>query len=222
MLTKKLQAFLFLFAFPFIVLGQSPLFEYLSFLPEKEVKTIYMAFQDSQGMMWFASSEGAYTFNGYDFQLRSIADSGMRLPVTFIFEGKDGKIWFGHQNGEVSFYENGRTHFLAYKGKLPTTRITGILEDNNGILWLSTYGEGVFYLKNGELHQIAMENGLSENYCYDILKDDAGDIWIATDNGISICRFDNGSVNIRQLTVKDGLNDFIVESLSKCKMNKAR
>jgi len=217
--TKNIQAFIYIFAFPFLVLGQSPLFEHESFLPGKEVKIIYMAFQDSQGMMWFATSEGAYTFDGFDFELRSIADSGKILPVTFIFEDRDKKIWFGHQKGEISFFEKERTQSLVLNGKTPTTRITGILEDNNGILWFSTYGEGVFYFQNGELHQIEMENGLSENYCYDMLKDDAGDIWIGTDNGISICRLENESVSIKQHTVKDGLNDFIVESMSKCKMN---
>ena len=219
MSTKQINIFLFLVAWPFLVFGQSPLFDHQSFLPEKEVKTIYMTFQDLKGMMWFATSEGAYTFDGFDFHLQSIADSGKILPVTFIFEGKDKKIWFGHQKGEISFFENGEAHFLALKGKPPSTRITGILEDDNGILWLSTYGEGAFYLQNGELHQITMESGLSENYCYDMLKDDAGDIWIGTDNGISICRLENESVTIRQLTVKDGLNDFIVESLSSCKMS---
>lgn len=178
-----------------------------------------MAFQDSQGLMWFASSEGAYTFDGFKFQLKSKANSGKVLPVTYIFEGRNKKIWFGHKGGEISFFKNGNTHFLETSGKKPTTKITGILEDNNGNFWFSTYGEGVFYLQNGKMHQINVEKGLSEDYCYDMVIDKAGDIWVGTDNGISVCKLKSGNLTIKQITVKEGLNDFIVESLSKCSMD---
>ncbi|NOX47047.1 MAG: hypothetical protein GXO89_08730 [Chlorobi bacterium] len=216
---KRIQVFFFLIALSISAFGQTPLFEHQPFLPEKELKTIYMAFQDSQGMMWFASSEGAYTFDGFDFQLRSMADSGKVLPITFIFEGKDNKIWFGHQKGEISYFENGSAHFLGFNGKKPSSKITAILEDNNGVLWISTYGEGAFYFHKDEMHQVNMKMGLSENYCYDMVIDEAGDIWIGTDNGISVCKLENEKVKIRQITVNEGLNDFIVESLSKCNMD---
>jgi len=179
---------------------------------EVHLNTIY---QDKQGFIWLGAMSGAYRFDGTDYFAVELHDSILNKSVSAIFEDSNEMIWFGFEDGSILNYDRFKVDKLQPKGKLPSNKITAITEGMNKSLWFGTYGEGIFILQNGSLSNLNIDSGLSDNYIYCFLPDNNLNIWAGTDNGINICRLENGSPVIRTLSVSDGLPDFIVQSLEK-------
>jgi hypothetical protein len=75
---------------------------------------IYSISQDAQGYLWIGTGNGLFKFNGFNFNYYSTRDS---LADNFVCCSiKDGiRVWFGHWNGMVSFYEGNKFHPVNYQ-----------------------------------------------------------------------------------------------------------
>ncbi len=68
---------------------------------EQISQVVRMMFQDSKGNIWFGAEGGAFKLTGDSLiHIDSIrSESGGRVTIKDITEGKDGKIWLGHTDG---------------------------------------------------------------------------------------------------------------------------
>lgn len=174
------------------------------------LNTIY---QDKQGFIWFGATSGAYRFDGADFYTVELHDSILNKSVSAIFEDSNEIIWFGFEDGNILYYDHFKVNVFQPQGKLSSGKITAITEGKDKSLWFGTYGDGIFVFQNGRMSNLNTESGLSDDYIYCFLPDNNLNIWAGTDNGIDICRIENGNPVIRTLSVTDGLPDFIVQAL---------
>lgn len=73
-------------------------------------QTIYEAFQDSQGFMWFATSMGVSRFDGYTFTNFTMADGLGDNEIFGFYEDVFQRIWFRSLNGKISYLLHGKIY----------------------------------------------------------------------------------------------------------------
>ncbi len=118
--------------------------------------------EDAWNKLWFASQSGAHLydnkfFENYStdvFQLDSpLTDSPELAPKVYgvddglgsdniltVFEGLDGKIWFGHDNGVTSFEPQPVIVNHTTRATLGSNSVRLMYTDSSGTLWLSIPG----------------------------------------------------------------------------------
>ncbi len=95
-------------------------------LPSSEV---YDSHQASNGMLWFSSDRGVFTYNGYQFSTYT-THSGLGNNTNFsIFEDSKKTLWFTGYNGTVTQYKNGK--FEVHK------TISDFVRNNYPFDWIS-------------------------------------------------------------------------------------
>ena len=165
-----------------------------------------------QGFFYAATSDGLYLFNGSSLKpLSQKADSVKN--ITALFEEKSGVLWIGCANGTVFLFENNKIQPWKPQEGLPQKGISAFEMDAQGQLWIATKGEGIYVWSNKKLYNINSADGLSDDYVYD-LHFIGNHMIAATDQGISICKFNNGKKEIETINTAQGLADNIVQTIS--------
>ena len=137
--------------------------------------------EDAWNKLWFASETGAHRYNykyfennaAGVFQLESSlteplesahkvygVDDGLGSDnILTIFEGMDGKIWFGHDNGVTAFEQQPAFINHTTRTNLGSNSVRMMYSDSTGGLWLSIPGGVARYdAKTDILHQIPLTN----------------------------------------------------------------
>src|SRR4030095_2713634 len=107
---------------------------------------IHAGAQDPEGYMWFATDDGLYRYDGYNYTyyvddpLNS--NSLVSHHIETVYAGRDGMIWVGTQQGLVRLdpATGVFTHFFHEQNdsSLSDNEVKAILEDHEGILWIGT------------------------------------------------------------------------------------
>ncbi len=176
--------------------------------------TINAIVQDHQCMIWLGTDKGLARYDGTDTHQVLINDSIANFSVSALFEDQDLRIWIGTTTGRIFLMDEARQiqEFETEEGS-PRMPVTAIHQDTKGYMWFATYGEGVYVYANNRLFNFNEEDGISgeDVYAMDCTTD--GAMWLGTDNGISICTFNEEKKMIKTLGLDDGLPDQIVTSL---------
>jgi len=139
---------------------------------------------DSHGNIWAATNKGLLRF--HDYRLEETYTTEQGLPnefMTFIFEDRDGKMWFGGLGG-LSKFEDGRfTNFTTTEG-LIGNYVRTIYQDADGAMWIGTYDQGMSRFKDGRFVNYGESEGLYNSGVFAIEEDANGNFWISSNRGI--------------------------------------
>ncbi|WP_160152530.1 two-component regulator propeller domain-containing protein [Microbulbifer sp. ALW1] len=186
-----------------------------------DVKVATSVLVDRNGLLWVASREGLYRFDGYQATALKVGDGG--LPdndIRALYEDRAGNIWIASNTSGLTRYqpaEDRFTHFRhqsANPDSLSHESIYGMAEDADGQLWAgSQIGLNRLDPVTGQVtrfrHDPAKPRSLSHNYVYDVLAEPAGDaIWVATIGG-GVNRWRSGAsgfdhFDLSRLTAAEG------------------
>jgi PAS domain S-box-containing protein len=146
--------------------------------------------QDSQGFMWFGTSDGLNKYDGYTFTVyrhrRSDPASLSDNTVTALYEDRTGTLWIGTAMGLDSL-AGGAMRFTHYPAV--AEQIGAIYEDAAGILWIGTEGSGLFRYDRAAgqftqyTHDPANPHSLSDDDVIAIYEDRSGTLWVGTTYG---------------------------------------
>lgn len=157
-------------------------------LPHSRVNDII---QGKQGYLWMATNLGLSRFDGHKFINYSLKDGLSDNKVTCILELDTITFLLGHENGELSYFQQGQD-IKRIKLLEETNRIFNLTLDSKNNVWISTQGSGAFKISKERL----LENFESKNYQHfdkesglardvtSILEDSQNTIWFLTDLGI--------------------------------------
>lgn len=184
--------------------------------------------QDTEGYIWFGSSNGLFRFDGYSVKQFNHdphdANSIAHNNVNTIHAAKDGNLWIGTWGGLNKFDTRTNT-FTRYKhdprnsSSLSNNDVRSIAEDSEGNLWLGTFGGGIVRLNptSGvfKSFQYSANNAstISSNFVNVIIRDRSGDLWVGTRRGINKLETDNTRFTSFQ-NLKDGEEEQLVTNIS--------
>lgn len=157
------EIILFLFQLSNPLIGQELYFRHFDVKDGLASSTVYHAFQDSKGFIWFGTDAGVSRYNGYTFENFSIKDGLSDNEVFEIFEDSKQRIWFRTFNGKISYFYRGifynslNTPLLELLD-FPST-LTCIMEDTHKNIWLASERDGIVCFENsGKVKRYFKEN----------------------------------------------------------------
>ncbi|TLX76464.1 helix-turn-helix domain-containing protein [Labilibacter sediminis] len=154
-------------------------------------------FEDSFGILWFATTNGIARFNREDEEFLNFLknEDGTGLSdniVSSIMEDEAGNLFIGTQEG-LDYFNRRQNRFTYYQNhpekdsSISSNTISCCLKDNTGAYWVGTMQGMNSFSKHEysfELHRAIPGNlnSLSENALRAIVEDNEGMIWIGTQN----------------------------------------
>lgn len=114
--------------------------------------TVYSAFQDRDGYLWFGTDAGASRFDGRHFVNYTTSDGLGDNEVMGMFQDSKGRIWFRALNSKHSFHQGGRIYssreYPALSKIKTGSGCLSIEEDNKGTLWFTGIAGGLYGLRD--------------------------------------------------------------------------
>lgn len=158
-------------------------------------------FQDREGFIWLATSDGLVRFDGFSFRVfKNVPGDSTSIyanNTTYLREDADGNIWVGLSRGGVCRYDRKTGRFRNYpfteKLKKKTASVWYVFIDRDGEVWLGVTDYGLVHLdkETGDFKAydlvttqseptLAPEIVASSNLTQHIWQDESGLFWCAT------------------------------------------
>jgi PAS domain S-box-containing protein len=137
--------------------------------------TVQSVFEDREGNLWLATSEGVDCFRDVpvvSFSMHEGLTGGM---VESILATRDGTIWMGNHSG-LDYLRGGVVSSIGPRNGLPGSRVTSLLEDHAGRLWVGI-DDGLFVYEHGRFRPILRGNGHAVGVVIGLVEDVDGHIW---------------------------------------------
>ncbi|MBV6438686.1 MAG: Sensor histidine kinase RcsC [Saprospiraceae bacterium] len=185
---------------------------------------IFSVLEDRYGIVWAGlMSTGLDRLEIKKGRFSHVRWNDRRDLVSYIYEGKDGVLWLGHQGG-VSRYDRAADTFAfascapaaGRKGNLPV--VTGILQDPWGAFWVSSNGLHLnrFDPKTMQFkpytHAPGNPNSVASNNIQSIYCDGNGQLWVGTDKGLDL--YDRNNDSFWHFGLADGLPDLMMGQMA--------
>ncbi len=167
---------------------------------------------DQQGVVWFATSNGLYRYDGY-VKTRFTERHG--LPSNFVrcvLCASDGKIWIGTDKGAGVFDPDKKSYDTVGSEKgMAGPCVRRIYEDAEGGVWFCSdrwpdvnVPSGLSCFKDGVWSQFGIKEGLPSDHIQNFFRDSQGNDFVLTNRGVAM-RSEDGVW--RQPLVELGLDD---------------
>lgn len=147
--------YIYVIVFTFTSNGQSMVYKNYTVNDGLAGQTVYNAFEDSKGFMWFATNSGVSRFDGVHFRNYTMLDGLTDNEVLNIKEDSRGRIWFLTFNGKLSYLYKEAFHNPTNDSIMRlasgNSGFYAFLEDINGNLWFSTFDKEVICIQNNNM-----------------------------------------------------------------------
>lgn len=154
--------------------------------------------RDRQGLMWFATDDGLYKFDGTNFTVyrNRPGDSSSLLvnEILALHEDKAGNLWIGTSGGGFSLYNRKNDNFSHFPRNTNTPGLTSsgvirsICSDHQGKIWIAHFE--ALYAVDPHTYSISkktLRDGAGrpvKTHLLSVFADSKHRLWIATDDGL--------------------------------------
>src|SRR5205807_2643743 len=138
-------------------------------------------FEDHEGNIWVATSDGLDRFREFAVPTISVKQGLSYGSVWSVLAARDGSIWLGTLDGLNRWNHGQMTIYRKRDSGLPDDAVESLFQDDHGRIWASTNG-GVAYFEKGRFVPVSAVPG---GQVHSIAGDRAGNIWIGDqDHGL--------------------------------------
>jgi ligand-binding sensor domain-containing protein/serine phosphatase RsbU (regulator of sigma subunit) len=205
---KRFPVLLLLFLLPFSGLGQSYQFNTFGLDEGMSNNFTYTINQDAQGFLWIGNGNSLCRFDGQVFEYEFKGDSIPSSIAHTSLIDSEGRLWFGHENGLLSVYEDGVFRRIA-PGDNHRSKITAIREDKSGNILVLCQQKGVLIIDKNlniihERDPQDPENPFADYTLFDFQVTPGGNLLVGTQLGVSVFRYNQDiGTYIHTGTLKD-------------------
>lgn len=144
-------------------------------LPSDNIRAVL---RSRTGYLWVATFHGLARFDGVAFSTYHLGNTPA-LPnnlINRLFEDREGRLWLGHDTGEVTLYSGGRFRSLSLGAETPRQAVERFAQGADGTVWM--------LYRNGWLRPFRHETAgevlrPSTERIIDLETDRAGTVWVA-------------------------------------------
>lgn len=123
---------------------------------------LYSMAQDGNGMLWFAASDGLYSFDGVRFVRNdSVYGHALDLPGTIAVAAYGETIWVSYQFGGISRFERSGARHYTDSATAPKGTVFQFVRMPDGTLWAAG-ASGLYRLDGDAWRQAGPADGLPE------------------------------------------------------------
>ena len=137
--------------------------------------TVWTLFEDREGIVWAATSNGLDNFRDPAVTTFSALDGLPKDEAVGILASKDGSIWVAN-NGSLDRIANGTVSSIRTGAGLPGHQVTSLLEDRAGNMWVGV-DDGLYLFKDGRFRRLPEPNHRPLGMVVGITEDIDGNIW---------------------------------------------
>jgi len=165
----------------------------------------YSMTQDENGLLWFAASDGLYSFDGGRFVSHdTVHGHKLRSPMTMAVVAHQGAMWVSYQFGDISrFDRNGVRHYLGADS--PPTTVFEFEHMPDGTFWARS-GSGMYSFDGQRWQHAGLSAGLPEGKPTGLSMLPDGSMLVYFANGIyrSVAGHSPGDHRFRKLLDQSG------------------
>ena len=152
--------------------------EVRTFSLPKAANGVFAALCDNEGVYYFGTRNGIYTFKGDSLVL-------LNNDINFINDIKEdnnGKIWFATNTGLYN-YDKKSNSFVNFSklAILDKQIIQSVFFDDDNVVWVSTYRKGLIQIRTSAFYNFPFKYSGIDGIPSSILMRDNGTIWVGTD-----------------------------------------
>ncbi len=151
------------------------------------------AIEDEYGIMWFSTSAGVCSYNGFEFKFyKNDPSDSMSLSYNLtgsMLESTEGDLYICTRGGGLNIYNRETDDFKIYKsgykkGTLSNNDCESIIQDSEGNIWIGTHhGLDLFNAESGTFVNFMPVDEYGEEIkisVQTIYEDDKKNLWIGT------------------------------------------
>lgn len=106
---------------------------------------VYVSIQDVRDFIWLGTDVGVTRFNGSTIENFGVDNGLAPGGVRSMCEDNTGRVWFGHLNGGISYYDGSEFIRAEFEDGHIVSDITSIRQQGD-YLWVTTYQNGAMRL----------------------------------------------------------------------------
>lgn len=178
---------------PLLSVAQSYKYKLFSEKDGLKNRFVYTLDQDRRGYLMIGTGDGLYSYNGFEFVEYNTTNGLPHNFVTCSTIDEDGAIWYGFDNGSLTWFLNGKTDTVNLN-EYTHSRINQII-CQDGFLWLLSQNDGILRRdKEGQWTQFS--EGLSDFTLYSFFVEKNNRIWLGTDVGLLLLSIQGKSMEL--------------------------
>ena len=137
-------------------------------------------FEDREGNIWFASTNGLDRFRAQSVATISVKQGLSSDATKSLLATADGSVWVATHKGLIRWKNNGPTVY-GVKAGLPDDEAQSLFQDFRGRVWVST-NHGLAYSENDRFVAVS---GLTSKEVNSIAGDEKRNLWLSGNKGFS-------------------------------------
>ena len=191
---KRISVFVLIFLLPLFGLAQTYQFSNYGIDEGMFDKFTYTINQDPEGFLWIGTGVGLCRFDGNKFENVFKGDSITTSIAHASLLDSRGRLWFGHENGLLSVYQDGAFRLISPSDH-HRSKITAIRESAFGDILVLCQQSGLLVIDKDlniiyERDPENPEDPFIGKFLYDLQETSDGTLLVATQDGVSLYRYD--------------------------------
>ena len=189
---KRIILFIVFAIYTNVSYGLNPSDITFSNIPESQ-GYIYSITEDNEGYMWFATEEGLFRYDGFDFKSYNFLFDKFGHDILFnalICNNKD-TLYIGTSSGMFAISGKNNLYKIDKLNIPEIKKVRTLATDNYGTIWIGCPGKVVKFISTDEYHIIKHEDFKEIRT---ILPDSENNIWIGGNNGLFLYDSNTGAI----------------------------
>ena len=205
-----------LLLFPALIFAQKSRFINYSVDDGLAQAYVYNFTQDKEGNLWIGTGNGLSRFDGYNFKNFTEQDSLGGNFITCGLKTEEG-LWFGHFNGNLSYYENGIFKPIQ-NAKKGIGSVVDIQQDFNGNVWFANQNDG-FKKLNLKMKSSKTFKSLFHQPIYTFIFTSKEQMLVGTSEGLKLCELNKNEQVEEKYNFTELGGNKIVDIIKSSKLN---